>query len=408
MTTKSKFSRFLMRSISCGITNQLGNKVLYRINLKTDLAALFLESIPDDNLRDVCKCTRCLDNLRQWGNTAYFDESRGTYNSVFFDYTGDSAGYMDLPDDEFWPFVKTLHKLLNHDPEVTEVIAAQVGSKPTLNNVGYEHFHIKPTDGWKDCVRRPDMPRVLNIQSRWFSKWGNNDSLIREASDVMVKVTEELKKRTDMQTAAVRLLRQFTGFESIWRNQQFVRTKAMSDGSDSMMLPVKYALHYTYTEHRSPYILSILDSLYSDPEGKYREGLVERTVNRILMDVEANKAKDAEEHIAHHQAMFDEWVVWLAAAKLSAPTPNGFAKLITIMADLDSIEEESLPLVQEAFDGFEIGEIETMPDSLRNSAAIRWMLSENYLSSTFKPGLQPAFTLTENGVLAKHLLAAKK
>ncbi len=408
MTTKSKFSRFLMRSISCGITNQLGNKVLYRINLKIDLADLFLESIPDDNLREVCKCTRCLDNLRQWGNTAYFDESRGTYNSVFFDYTGDYAVSMDLPDDEFWPFVKTLHKLLNDDPEVTEVIAAQVGSKPTLNNVGYEHFHIKPTDGWKDCVRRPDMPRVLNIQSRWFSKWGNNDSLIREASDVVVKVTDELKKRPDMQTAAARLLRQFTGFESIWRNQQFVRTKAMSDGSDSMMLPVRYALHYTYTEHRSPYILSILDSLYSDPESKYREGLVERTVNRILMDVEADKAKNTKEHIARHQAMFDKWVAWSLEAKLLTSSPNSFAKLITIMVDLDSIEAESLLLVREAFDGFEIGEIETMPDSLRNSVAIRWMLSENYLSSTFKPGLQPAFTLTETGILAKHLLASKK
>ena len=34
MTVKSKFSRFLMRSISCGVTNQLGNKILYRIKLK--------------------------------------------------------------------------------------------------------------------------------------------------------------------------------------------------------------------------------------------------------------------------------------------------------------------------------------------------------------------------------------
>lgn len=408
MTVKSKFNRFLMRSISCGITNQLGNKVLYRIKLKTDLAALFLESIPDDNLREVCKCTRCLDNLRQWGNTAYFDESRGTYNSVFFDITGDYAERTDPIDDEFWPFAKQLHALLNDDPEVTEVMAARVDGKHTLNNVGYEHFHIKPTDGWKDYVRRPDMPRVLNIQSRWFGKWGNNDALIREASDVVVKVTEELKKHTDMQTAAARLLRQFTGFESIWRNQQFVRTKAMSDGSDSMMLPVRYALHYTYAGNRSPYILSILDSLYSDPEDKYREGLVERTVSRILSDVEAAQAKDTEEYIAHHQAMFDDWVVWLAAAKLSAPTPHSLAKLITIMADLDSMEEESLLLVQEAFGGFEIGEVETIPDSLRNSAAIRWMLNEKYLISTFKPGLQPAFTLTENGVLAKHLLAAKK
>lgn len=407
MTTKSKFSRFLMRSISCGITNQLGNKILYRIKLKTDLAALFLESIPDDNLREICKCTRCLDNLRQWGNLAYFDVTHGTYNSVFFDYNGDYAVSMDLPDDEFWPFVKTLHKLLNTDPEVAEIMDAQADGKLILNNVGYEHFHIKPVDGWKDHVWRPDMPYVLKIQSRWFGKWGNNDALIREASDVVVKVAEELGKHTDMRDAAAGLLRQFTGFESIWSNQQFVRTKAMSDGSDSMMLPVMYALHYTYAEYQSPYILSILDSLYSDPDEKYREDLVERTVKRIISDLEVSKAKAKSENMAHHQAMFDDWSGWLASAGLTAYAQCDLAMIVKIMADLNSLHSEHLPQIREVFDSIDANEVESLSETI-NRPAVNWLLDKEYLYKTRGLGGPLRFVLSSTGVLAKHLLASKK
>lgn len=407
MTTKSKFSRFLMRSISCGITNQLGNKILYRIKLKTDLAALFLDSIDDEDLHEACKCTRCLDNLRQWGNTAYFDESRGTYNSVFFDITGDYADSMIPVDVEFMPFAEELHKLLNHDPEVIAIIPTQVQSKPILSNVGYEHFHIKPVEVWEDFLQRPDMPHVLKIQSRWFEKWDNNDVLIQKASDVVVKVTNELKKYPEACNADVHLLRLFNGFEATWRNQQLVRAKAKIEGRDSTLLMVMFALHYTYTEGQSPYILSILDSLYSDPDEKYREGLVERTVKRIISDLEAREAKAKSEFMAHYQAMFDDWSGWLASARLMADSQHSLAMIVKIMADLNSVHSEHLPLIREVFDSIDVNEVETLPETIQRTA-VSWLLDGGYVHETRDLSGCSRFVLSSTGIIAKHLLTAKK
>lgn len=407
MTTKSKFNRFLMRSISCGVTNQLGNKILYRIKLKTDLAALFLDSISDEDLRESCKCTRCLDNLRQWGNTAYFDESRGTYASVFFDVVGEYAEQMVPIDPAFEPFAKKLHELLNQDPEIVAIMDAQTQGKPSLGNVGYEHFHIKQEPGVEDSVRCPDMPRVLKVQSRWFGKWGNNSKLIREASTVVIEVVNKLSEHFDTPPVAAHLLRLFNGFEAAWHNQHLVRTKAQRDGNESMMLPVMFAMHYAYTENQSPYILSILDSLYSDPEGKYREGLVERTVKRIISDLEIRETKYKAEFTAHYQSIFDGWVEWLYRARTRAINPQDVAMVVKIIADLDSLALDHLPLIREVFDSIDVNEVETLPETI-NRPAVTWLLDGGYAYETRGLGGPQRFVLSTTGVLAKHLLASKK